>query len=172
MKPFKREPLRSPALRHTSESALRGGSCKRMERNNDNEHYVERGGTQAGFAGGRENDYRAAIPRSKSNSRSRPRSSECRRLTIRHVSSLRSETAGRLSVTTETVEHRRGPWSGYNQYGTDLSTSPRFGCNRARCWPERRHRCCAFKAGRARRGEAGREPEQDPFHGPLARRAD
>src|ERR1019366_7821181 len=31
-----------------------------------------------------------------------------RRLTIGHVSSLRSETAGRFLVTTETDEHRRG----------------------------------------------------------------
>ena len=37
----------------------------------------------AGFADGRENDYRAAIPRRKGKSRSRPRSSECRCLTIR-----------------------------------------------------------------------------------------
>jgi hypothetical protein len=46
--------------------------------------------------------------RSEGKSRSRPRSSECRGLTIVHVSSLRPEIAERYAVRTATDEHRGG----------------------------------------------------------------
>jgi uncharacterized protein (TIGR02284 family) len=92
------------------------------ERGEDTGKHAYEAALKEDLPSGRANDYRAAIPRSKGKSRSRPRSSECRRLTIAHVSSLRSGTAGRAirsgssDFKTTSIVNRRSLWTRRSSY--------------------------------------------------------